>query len=90
MRKILIILVIGIGLILLLGMNKSYWNLEGTEQNCDYGRYGQKITDYQIIHATDLSTLQRDVKEQLKNGLSPMGELSYFDKNYCQVMVMIK
>ena len=87
MRNILIILTIGMGLIMLLGMKKSDLNLEGTEQNCDYGRYGQKVTDYQIIHANNLKALQEAVKEQLKNGLRPMGELSHFDKDYCQVMV---
>ena len=90
MRKILIILAIGMGLILLLGATKSDLNLEGTEQNCGYLKYGQKTTDYQIIRATDLNTLQQNVKEKLKHGLRPMGEISYFGKDYCQVMVMVE
>jgi hypothetical protein len=87
MKKITIILAVGMGLILLLGMGNSDLNSGGNGQNYDYEKYGQKVTDYQIIHANSLKALQEAVKEQLKNGLRPMGELSHFDKDYCQVMV---
>lgn len=90
MRKILIILTIGIGLILLLGMKKSDLNLEGTGPYPDYRQYYQKVTCYKIIHAADLKTLQDEVKEQLKHGLRPMGDLSYFNEEYCQVMVNVE
>ncbi len=88
MKKMLIILAIGTSLILLLGMKKSDLNYEGTGYNGDYRQYWKKVTDYQIIHAADLKTLQEAVKGQLKHGLRPMGDLSQFDKEYCQVMVM--
>ena len=87
MKTTSIIVAIGMSLILLLGVKRTGLSSQGAEQSCDYGRYGQKVTDYQIIHAPDLNTLEEKVKEQLKNGFRPTGELSHFHKDYCQVMV---
>ena len=87
MRKILIILAIGIGLILLLGMNKSDSKLQGFESECKHGLYWQRVKNYEIIRASNLDKLQQNVKDKLNHGWCPMGEISYLDNNYCQVMV---
>lgn len=87
MRNALILLAIGMGLVLILGSAKNDCKLQGVEPECWRVEYSQKITDYQIISAADLNTLQGKVKEQLKYGLRPMGDISYFDPDYLQVMV---
>lgn len=90
MRKIVIFLVIGTILVLLLGSAKPDLKLEDTEWDRCGAQYWQKTTDYQIIRAADLDTLQQKVKEQLKYGLRPVGDISHFDEDYCQVMVMVE
>ena len=87
MRNILILLAIGMGLILLLGLAKSDSKLTGIESECKPGRYWQTVKNYEVIRASDLDKLQQKVNDKLNHGWRPMGELSYFDSNYCQVMV---
>ena len=91
MKKAIIFLAIGMSLILLLGLAKSDSKPQWIESECypgyAQGRYWQKVKNYEIIRASDLDKLQKDVKERLNHGWRPMGEISRFENEYCQVMV---
>lgn len=87
MKKIVVFLAIGMSLILLLGLAKSDSKSQWIESECSPGRYWQKVKNYEIIRASDLDKLQQNVNDKLNHGWRPMGELLYFDSNYCQVMV---
>lgn len=87
MKKIVVSLVIGIGLILLLGLAKYESKPQSIESGHTTGRYWQTVNDYKVIRASDLDKLQQNVNDKLNHGWRLMGGLSYFDNAYCQVMV---
>jgi hypothetical protein len=90
MKKMLIILPIGISLILLLGLDGSNLKSGKTESKCEVQQLRQIYGEYTVIQASELDTLQKDVNTKLRSDWRPMGGISYAKSEYCQVMVMPK
>jgi len=92
MKKAIVFLAISMSLILLLGLAKTESKPQkpqwiGSEGYPEPGRHWQKVKDYEIIRASDLDRLQDKIKEKLKHGWHLKGDISCFEKEYCQVMV---
>ena len=90
MKNIFVFIAIGIIIVLSLGSIKPNLNLGEVKPKYGFVQCLNKTTDYRIIRAVDLDTLQKNVKDQLGYGFSPIGEISLFNKEYCQVMVAIE